>query len=690
MTSRNSFFKMLIENGRRRKSEWILSVIVFLAVVILLPVMSIVSSLYISLLDGGGSEYIVETANAFFSTTNPMLYTVTIVASWICGFNSMSYLFSKPKTDLYHSIPVSRKKLFLVSYANSILVYAVPYLITLCIGLVLVFFLSGGTIAIWGQAFLAYGYHLLGYWMLLNINLLIVMLSGRLLVAVLGMVATYGYGMFWYVLLEQYKSIFLYCLGEENYSSAVQILSPVCNYLLSGSLADYIGMQPLVGLMAVIAVICLVAAFLLYQKRPSSASGGTIAFAGVKPVIKGAVMLPLALLGGVIMYATYRKIAFWIFGVAFVIVVTHIILQGILEQADVRAIGKGLKTVGVVAILAVIFGSVYYFDIFGYNGYMPDAEDVESCGVLIDKDLAGSEYYPFSETQQDTEEKRVARMKITDIDQVYELSKAGYETRKRLSRQEARSDQENEDICNFTVYYHLKNGKTVERAYTIDNSAEENAEKLKNVLDNPQYKISNWIFSASGNYEIELYGYDKNGRTKSITISGEQERQELIDALKVDMMENSVDTMKNQPGIGYVKFVNYTTTNDMLMGNVITTEYISISYENLKTIMEKHGFLTENIESITLPVANRVSELYVYQDEMMLPVYLEKNEIASIMPYLKIDTGYYPSPLYGTMFGYHPDDESQIKAELYMMEGSYYAVLDSDAPEWVLDKLGVE
>ena len=163
-----------------------------------------------------------------------------------------------------------------------------------------------------------------------------------------------------------------------------------------------------------------------------------------------------------------------------------------------------------------------------------------------------------------------------------------------------------------------------------------------------------------------------------------------MDALKVDIMENSVDTMKNQPGVGYIKFVNYTTNNGVLMGNITASEYVSISYENVAAIMEKYGFLTDNIESITLPAANKVSELYVYEDERMLATYSENLDIASIMPYLKPDTGYYPSPLYGTMFEYHGDDVSNIKVELYMGDGSYYAVLDSDAPEWVLNELDMD
>lgn len=688
MTSRNLFFKRLGEDICRRKHEWILSGIVFVLFVVVIPLQMLLSNLYsgdyVALAE---SQYVEDVMECMFSKGNPVLYCIAIVASWICGFNGMSYLFSKSKTDLYHSIPVSRKQLFLVSYTNSILEYAVPYLIALCIGGLAVFALSGGSVSVWGAAFVAYGYHLLGYCMLLNINLVIVMLSGRLLVAVLGMVATYGYGIAWYVILDVYKDTFFYCLVDEFHAAVVQMLSPICNYLLSGGLAEEVGMESLVGLMAVIAIGCFVAAFVLYQKRPSCASGGTIAFAGTKPFIKGAVMLPLALLGGVIMYTIYHRMAFWIFGAVFVIFVSHIALQGILEQADIRAIGRGLKTVAIVSVLALVIFSTFYFDIFGCNGYMPDADDVESCAVVM-KEEPESEYEDVSH-DLDTAEKRAERMRITDVEQVYALSEAGYETRKRLYGQGATFEREDTNTCNFYVYYNLKNGKTVKRLYTIDDNVEENAGKLKSILDNPEYKLGSWIFSASDNYTIDICGYDKNGEWHTVSVGDAEGKQVIMDALRVDIMNSSVDAMENQPGIGYIDFSVYEGTGYDKMNIVVATEYISESYENTKAIMDKYGFLTENIEGISLPEAEQVEQLAIFQDGVLIGMTTEKRDISAVMPYLKSDDTYYATPLRGTIFEYKGGGESKIKLHLYTSDSSYNALLDVNTPETIKKRLGV-
>lgn len=687
MISRSSFFKMLKEDGERRKTEWILAIIVFLLFIVLIPVQTVISGRYFT---GNNAEvanaYILDIVKVFFSKYNPKLYVVTIVASWICGFNSMSYLFSKSKTDFYHSLPVNRQQLFLVSYTNSILIYAIPYLVTLCVGLLFVLTASGEAITMWDDAFVAYGYHLLGYCMLLNMNLVMVMLSGRLLVAALGMVATYGYGIVWYVLLDVYRDTFLYCLVDEFNASVAQVLSPVCNYILSGALAEKVGMHSLVGLMFVIAVASFVVAFMMYLKRPSCASGGTIAFAGIKPIIKAGVMLPLALLGGVIMYLTYHKIVFWIFGAVFVMVVSHVALQGILEQADIRAIRRGLKTVGIVGVMALLIVVVYYFDVFGYNGYMPDIDDVESCAVIIE-DATETDYFTVTEEMEDTAQERAQRMEITDVAQVDELSKAGYNTRKRLYNQGVLFERETINSCDFEVQYNLKNGKTVKRLYTIEASEEENAEKLKSVLDNPEYKISGWLFSATGDYTIEIIGYDKDGRSNCIMIENGEEKQAIIDALKVDIMKSSVDTMDNQSGIGYINFLKYEWQNGEQIANIISTEYISNSYENLMPILEKYGFLTENMESVPLPEADEVMELIVFKDEMQMNVNAKREDILAIMPYLKVDTSYYPTPLHGTIFENNATSAYGIRVQANLEDGIFHATLDANAPDWVKNML---
>lgn len=679
MTSRNSFFKLLREDMCRRKCELILSIIVFVIVLVLIPLQVMASGAYaVSQGIVDSKDYILQTLNVLFGIARPILYIVTIVASWICGFSGMSYLFSKSKTDLYHSIPVNREQLFLVSYVNSVLFYAVPYLVTLVLGLLSASCFYEEAVSMWTEAFLAYGYHLLGYTMLLNINLTLVMLSGRLLVAVLGMIASYGYGIVWYILLSLYRNTFLYCLVGENDINVIPILSPVCNYMLSGALAKEIGLQSYIWLMAVITVVCFITARIFYLKRSSCASGGTIAFAKIKPFIKGCVMLPLALLGGVMLYLIYHKFAYWVFGAVFVIAVAHVALQGILEQADIRAIAKGLKTVGIVSVLALIITLTYYCDVFHVNRYIPDSEDIESCAVIVGTEMlsySGDMYYGNEEV-----ETAAKRMKITDVDLVLKLSKAGYETRKRFYKQE---QGENVEACNFNVYYRLKNGKTVRRLYTLDNSEQGNMQILKKVLDSPEYKLGNWVYSSQECDGIRIYGYDKTGAVYSVSVDKISDRQEMFDALRVDIINSSVDTMQEESGLGFIKFYN---NHEEIWDEEVSVQYFSKSYEHLMAFLEKRGFMTENIDTVSLPNTEKVTGIATMQYGTPEVVILDRDEIRSIMPYLTWNAEYFPTQLYGTVF----ENTTDIK-EVYVQssDGIYCAVLKPDAPQWVKERFEI-
>ena len=51
--------------------------------------------------------------------------------------NSMSYLHSKGKTDLYGSLPVKRTQIFGAAYLNGLLFFAIPFFVAEVITLIL-------------------------------------------------------------------------------------------------------------------------------------------------------------------------------------------------------------------------------------------------------------------------------------------------------------------------------------------------------------------------------------------------------------------------------------------------------------------------------------------------------------------------------------------------------------------------
>ena len=58
-----------------------------------------------------------------------------VIAAFCLGMTGYHYLYSREKTDFYHSLPLKRERIFFVPYVSGILIFAVPYLINLLLAL---------------------------------------------------------------------------------------------------------------------------------------------------------------------------------------------------------------------------------------------------------------------------------------------------------------------------------------------------------------------------------------------------------------------------------------------------------------------------------------------------------------------------------------------------------------------------
>ena len=63
-----------------------------------------------------------------YSGNNYYALAVVLMAA-ICALTGFSYIYSRPKLDFYHSLPISRSRLFAVDYATGALCALVPYLV---------------------------------------------------------------------------------------------------------------------------------------------------------------------------------------------------------------------------------------------------------------------------------------------------------------------------------------------------------------------------------------------------------------------------------------------------------------------------------------------------------------------------------------------------------------------------------
>ena len=110
-----------------------------------------------------------------------MLVTVVSV---ICAIQGFSYLYSRKKVDLYHSVPVKKSRRFAVIFTNGILICFVPYLVNLLLAMVIAWFSGGMDGHIFSKALIAAVLHLLLYLGIYGFAILAVMLTGNLVITV--------------------------------------------------------------------------------------------------------------------------------------------------------------------------------------------------------------------------------------------------------------------------------------------------------------------------------------------------------------------------------------------------------------------------------------------------------------------------------------------------------------------------
>ena len=194
MTSKISFTKMVMQNVKER-GAWLL--VTFLVLLMTLPVQIMMRLDNVAALGLKPKEMEKQAADVFLNTTgfdNVFLMLFVVIAAFCLGMTGYHYLYSREKTDFYHSLPLKRERIFFVPYVSGILIFAVPYLINLLLAL-----LAGavkGTfpahaVSLALGAFLT---HMVFFLVFYHVAILAVTLTGNLFTGAMAYAAFLSYG----------------------------------------------------------------------------------------------------------------------------------------------------------------------------------------------------------------------------------------------------------------------------------------------------------------------------------------------------------------------------------------------------------------------------------------------------------------------------------------------------------------
>lgn len=544
---------------------------------------------------------------------NGLMVFLLLTAAVVIGVTSFSYLHNKKKVDFYHSVPIRRETLFAVQYGNGILIPAAAYLFG-CI----LFTAVAAAYGVPASAFfrpmaVSFGMNLLYYSLVYGTVAIAMMMTGNIVVGLLGTAVFFGAAPLAAELLGAFADQFFvtsadgFWYGDGSPSLWVmRNLSPVGAYVFSAaSVSGDQGIKTSEVLKAGICLLGITALSLeLYRLRPSEAAGKAMAFSKSKAPVRIFLVLLGGMAGGLFFWMLQSQVKWGLFGTATGILLVHCIVE-IIYHFDFKKLFSHKIQLALCLGAGMMFFCSFRYDWYGYDSYVPEQEKIVSASVDLSLDYQfdgniarivqeGGRQRLVYENIGDFAEKN---MRLTDVETVLALGRAASERAaeyreanlvrwedqvslngaslymNHYKEQSAESvsviggadgptsvfvaskledGEEDRYASNVKIRYHLKNGRQISRRYHMD--LENVMEAYESLYNSEAYKKGLYPVLSQKPEEMGYVSYRENdSRSLFKTMEGEVIKK-LLTAYQTDLLANTLaDRMKEDP-VGMLQF----------------------------------------------------------------------------------------------------------------------------------------
>lgn len=399
-------------------------------------------------------------------------YVLLVLASVFLAFTQLSYYHSRQQMDFYGSFPVRRERLFTQRCVFAYLDFVIPYTLVMALNL-----LIGASRQLVSGRLIVY---MLENWVVSQIGFLLIfftaaiaiLLTGRIWVGLMGSVVLLGFGYYVQILLNSAASWFFDTYMEAdmtalNYGSPIYLLSHMRvgifalideeNYL-TGTFVWNLILTLLVAALLFVICLCLV------KIRRTEKAGMSMAFGIASRIIH----MLLSVFGGVgigmviMSFVSYPDILWFFMGTILGTAFLYVLIQFI-YTLDIRKTFSYKWQILAVEAAAILFCSIYGFDLFGYDTYLPKQEKIESVAVYYEQ---GNGYggYIADDRYISYQEDALKKIKLDPDDMTYEMLTDIVAENERYWSSDTvyNGDMTYQSV---SVSYHMKNGKSVERRY---------------------------------------------------------------------------------------------------------------------------------------------------------------------------------------------------------------------------------
>ena len=578
MTSRSLFFKYMKENTKQR--IWNLALVLLLCF-FAFPVMTALwsstafrpenlnSSLPADLALAQAQRDFTRDMLRMYSMKGGALAFMLTIAAVVLAASGFAYLHSKKKTDFYHSLPIRREMLYAVTCLNGFLYMAVAYLGFLTIAAVMI--RVKGVPFDWGSLYLASVEHLCFFALVYMTAILSMLLTGNLVVGLLGTGVLFSWGPVICMTISAYFSeYFTTFYGDDSFLLALsERTSPVAWYV-KACMSSQPGRMALWAMLA--AAVLFLLGMLLYRRRPSEAAGHAMAFPITEPIIRFLIAVPSSLLLGAMFHSMMYEDGWTVFGLVCGLLLVSCIIE-IIYHFDFKSLFAHKRQLLVSAVFVGVVFAIFRFDLFGYDRYLPATEKLASGGIysdLLDPD-ATSQYHSTVEYTEGwygvtfdamPSSTLADEMQISDdqgLELLHTIAAQGVhdaaQARDRFLRGGGRSydvEEGDEAFRNVTIAWHLRNGRTVYRSYRVNVSGVRAA--LEAVYNLDAYKTAMYPVLSLTADDVAGINYKEEDECSHVKLAGADVKAALLAAYQEELKALTSETRAHEMPIAEIQF----------------------------------------------------------------------------------------------------------------------------------------
>lgn len=549
MISNCSFLKVLKENAKRRIWLFILSAYLYLTYLI--------------------DFMLAQSGQSFFrgdkrlGPGNSTVFMITVLLAVVCAFQGFSYLFSEEKTDFYFCLPIKRNRLFFAGYLNGVLLALVPCIFSRLI----CYFIEGSrTSDALYVTWMGILMNILGFLLIYNLVLCIILLTGHILIAAAGTVMLFFYGTFAFgIVIGKYSSAFFHTYYRINIMDKLAVFTSP--YKLYGALCGTDGTQDIGDwlfaphlrefiITSAVLILAFLLAYQLYKHRPAEACGRALTFEKAKLSVKFLLALPATLIiGYYVMLCSPggRSFVLLAIGLIFGAFTIHGLLE-VIFQFDIRGMLSGKKHFFALFIACLLVAGSFYFDVWGYDNYAPKQKEVQSAAVFIsgldDSAYTKQSAKPGAEFNDSNADEQLSDMQLKGADKAHLLT--------WISKIRRTSKTSEKPLTYTVIAYKLSGGRIVYRKYPLFSAKQ--LEDFQSIYGSSAYKKGAFPSINHKSPGVRHYVWSNGVESFHLDLT-DKENEYLMELIKADFMKLTLNDLKQELPIGTLTLVY--GTNDL-------------------------------------------------------------------------------------------------------------------------------